>query len=216
MVRPLHDLGQGAHHSLGHHLVVLAAIGHVEVAAGKAWLEAVVLALERSEVELAQALVAFVGHGLPKCLGRRDLERVAAAFRCRAVRVVKRDATLRDLFASKACLLDAAFGQRRVAPPLGLVLSIEERLCVTQQVEGLSGHDGLDSEMAVGDAGAQGFRKPCLRWQDRGLASSRLHELLDAVPRDARKEVRDDDWGLVSDVIRIQKQLLAVVELVIV
>ena len=65
--------------------------------------------------------------------------------------------------------------------------------------------------MAVGDAGAQGFRKPCLRWRDKGSASSRLHELLDAVPRDARKEVRDDDWGLVSDVIRIQKQLLAVV-----
>ena len=54
--------------------------------------------------------------------------------------MVKRDATLRDQLAYDSALLHATRRDGRVAPSLGLVLNVEERLAMTHRIQKLLWH----------------------------------------------------------------------------
>lgn len=124
----LHDLGERCAHALVHLLVRLAAVRDEKLTVGRGRIQALVLSLELPEAAFAQTLEPLVGERGAECLPCRDLERVGAAFRGRAVSVIEREPTFEKEPPCRLGLLDTPVGERGVAPSLDLSLNVEESL----------------------------------------------------------------------------------------
>lgn len=120
-------------------LLGVPAIRHEEVAEGRDRIQEIVFSLVGAEVPFLEAAEALVGRDLSIGLEADILERIRGAFARAREEVVGAYAKLPEMTSGDACLGMAAFGQRRVAPALVLVVDIEERLAVPHEIERLHG-----------------------------------------------------------------------------
>lgn len=142
-IRAGHDLFGCLPHACDERLLGVPAIRHEEAAEGRDRIQEIVFPLVGAEVPFLEATEALVGRDLSIGLEADILERICGTLGCAREEVVGTDAELPEMTSGDACLGMAAFGQRRVASALVLVVDIEERLAVAHEIERLHGFSFL-------------------------------------------------------------------------